>query len=118
MILNKLLSTCLWNLYTSSKDCLSVRENTRRKPSPDLGDEVEEKAKEGGDNDDQYGDDDHEDVVLTTSYTAPSLPRTPPDQQCPRYRAGQPGDGDGGDDGGDGDGGGEGGGHGRREYDQ
>ena len=60
MNLNKLLSTCLWNLYTSSKDCLSVRENTRRKPSPDLGDEVEERGDDGGDNggvdgDDQYG---------------------------------------------------------------
>ena len=52
MNLNKLLSTCLWNLYTSSKDCLSVRENTRRKPSPDLGDEVEEKGDDGGDNGD------------------------------------------------------------------
>ena len=60
MNLNKLLSTCLWNLYTSSKDCLSVRENTRRKPSPDLGDEVEERGDDGdinGDNDVQYGDD-------------------------------------------------------------
>ena len=37
-------------------------------------------------------------------------------QQCPRYRAGQPGDGD--DDGGDGGGGGGGGGHGPSEDDQ
>ena len=56
MNLNKLLSTCLWNLYTSSKDCLSVRENTRRKPSPDLGDEVEEKGDDGGDNGGVDGD--------------------------------------------------------------
>ena len=49
MNLNKLLSTCLWNLYTSSKDCLSVRENTRRKPSPDLGDELEVRVNEGND---------------------------------------------------------------------
>ena len=67
MKLNKLLSTCLWNLYTSSKDCLSVRENTKRKPSPDLGDEVEERGDAGdvngdnGDNDVQYGDDGYED---------------------------------------------------------
>ena len=64
MNLNKLLSTCLWNLYTSSKDCLSVRENTRRKPSPDLGDEVEERGDDGGDDggvDVQYGDDGYED---------------------------------------------------------
>ena len=65
MNLNKLLSTCLWNLYTSSKDCLSVRENTRRKPSPDLGDEVEmeERGDDGGDNggvDGVYGYEDEE----------------------------------------------------------